>query len=310
MNGMKVLTSFGFMAEKEPVSIYPFSPVYRIKGDKRDLIVKKTQSPLERAHRLIKYTAYLQGNGIPVVTPISIGKENPQTVGEDTYVVYPFIEGPAYSGEDAEIIKAGELLGRIQALSPEGNTFDLPEYDVFDFTVDEVEESIQNIEIYVTRHHCKIDTVKLKEKLLQIVSQQDEIRDCGLPYTATPHDYKANNLIYQAEPCLIDPDNATWIPRVFDIALALLLFHNELKTAPDTIFTPEQWQLFLQGYKKSICLTELEQSYWQKAVEHVFLDEVMWLMADVEEDWDNQSQRTLFESLTSALLDLEDYQLG
>lgn len=42
---------------------------------------------------------------------------------------------------------------------------------------------------------------------------------------AAPHDYKASNLVVVLEPYFIDPDNATWSPRIFDLALALLLFH-------------------------------------------------------------------------------------
>ena len=53
----------------------------------------------------------------------------------------------------------------------------------------------------------------------------------------------------------------------------------------------------------------MEKVYWKKAVEHVFLDEVMWLMADVEEDWENPSQRILFEGLIEIVLDSSSYCL-
>ena len=186
-------------------------------------------------------------------------------------------------------------MGEIPSLSPKENTFELEEYDVFDFNMDEVAESVQNIEKNAARYDFKIEGIHLKKKLVEVVTQQEDLKNSGLQFVLTPHDFKANNLIYTPDPYLIDPDNASWIPRIFDLALALLLFHNELSTAPDTPFTTEQWQLFLHGYKKSSSLTDLEYVYWQKAVEHVFLDEVMWLMADVEDDWANPSQRSLFE---------------
>jgi spectinomycin phosphotransferase len=126
----------------------------------------------------------------------------------------------------------------------------------------------------------------------------------------TPHDYKANNLIYTPDPYLIDPDNAVCIPRIFDLALALLLFHNEMETAPDQVFTPKQWELFLKGYKEYVSLSALELRYWERAIEHVFLDEVMWLMAEVEEDWERDSQRKLFASLLALLEDKSAYRLG
>ncbi|MFJ7935920.1 aminoglycoside phosphotransferase family protein [Sporosarcina sp. NPDC096371] len=306
---MYVLKKFGYGVMEEPKSIYPFSPVYHVKGERNDVIVKKTQHPIERAQQLMKYSTFLKGNGVSIVTPTQLSLDNPQTIGDDTYVVYPFIEGITYSGKDTEIIAAGELLGKIHALSPIENTFKMEKYDVFDFDLEEVAESVGKIEENAARHHFELDNIWLEKKLQQVVSRQEELKNCGLPTITTPHDFKANNLIYTPEPYLIDPDNATWIPRIFDLALALLLFHNELTTAPDAPFTPAQWQLFLQGYLKSVTFTDIEYSYWQKAVEHVFLDEVMWLIADVEEDWENPSQRILFEALLKILSDPSGYEI-
>ena len=305
MSGLNVLKKFGFYTKEEPVSIYPFSPVYRV----NDVIIKKTQHPMERARRLMTFTTYLKENGVLIVTPAPVTLENPQTIGDDTYVAYTFIEGATYSGKDTEIIAAGELLGNIHALSPIGNTFELKEYDVFDFNTDEVTESVEKIAKNAASHLIEIDDIQLKEKLLQIVARQDELQSSGMTSIATPHDFKGNNLIYTPEPYLIDPDNAAWVPRIFDLALALLLFHNELPTAPDVPFTPAQWQLFLQGYTKSVTFTDVEYAYWQQAVEHVFLDEVMWLMADVEEDWENPAQRSLFVGLLKILLEPSSYGL-
>ena len=310
MNGMVVLKKFGFHVQGEPESIYPFSPVYRVIGEKEDFIVKKTQRPIERARRMMSYTTHLKENGIHVVTPVNLNMENPQSIGKDVYVVYPFINGVEYSGKDEEIMEAGRFLGEIHGLSPKENTFGLEEYDVYDFNKDEVIESVHNIEENAAQYNFKLEGIQLKEKLLEIVIQQEELKNCGLAYVITPHDFKANNLIYTPDPYLIDPDNASWIPRIFDLALALLLFHNELSTAPDTPFTANQWKLFMGGYKESVKMTGIEKVYWQKAVEHVFLDEVMWLMADVKEDWDNPSQRALFEGLIKILMDTSSYRLN
>ncbi|WP_078596489.1 phosphotransferase [Evansella clarkii] len=309
MNGIKILESFGFKTDEEPKSIYPYSPVYRVRGEKYDFIIKKTQRTIERAQRLIYFTKYLKENGIKVVTPVDTKRDNPQQIGGDIYIVYPFIVGGTYTGTNDEIYDSGRLLGEIHRLSPEVNNFDLPKYNVFDFNIKEVHDSVQNIENYAKSVNLKIDIYKLKEKLIQIVPQQEELKNSRLPYVATPHDFKANNLIFNPDPYLIDPDNATWLPKVFDLALVLLLFHNELSTAPDEIFTPEQWQIFLSGYTKSVSITELEKEYWQRALEHVFLDEVMWLMAECEEDWSNPSQLKLFECLIKLIIDSSDYHL-
>lgn len=305
MNGLEIIKRFGFDSTTEPVSIYPFSPVYKVRDDQKDYIIKKTQSPLKKTKNLLAFTSALKKEGIPVVTPL----KKPQPIEEDVYVVYPFIEGYTYSGKKSELIAAGQLLGEIHALSEETNYHELDVYHVFDFFNHEVEDSIEKIKKHVAQTHVVIPIKKLKEKLLHVVSQQQVLQTIGLPHVATPHDYKANNLVMTPSPYLIDPDNAIWIPRVFDLALVLLLFHNELDTAPNRVFTPKEWQYFLTGYYKSVRLTRLEKEQWQRAVEHVFLDEVMWLMAEVEEDWQNEAQQNLFKSLVSLLMDMSAYPL-
>jgi len=220
MNGLAVLKRFGFQIQEEPESIYPFSPVYRVNSEMNEFIVKQTQRPIERAQRLMSYTTNLKENGVNIVTPVSLSVENPQSIGEDTYVVYPFIKGAQYSGKDEEIIAAGKLLGKIHSLSHKENTFQLEEYNVFDFNMDEVAESVQNIEKKAARYDFKFESIQLKKKLAEIVTQQEELKNSGLQFVLTPHDFKANNLIYTPDPYLIDPDNASWIPRIFDLALA------------------------------------------------------------------------------------------
>lgn len=297
MKGKHILAMFGFDVQEEPQSIYAFSPVYHVKNETGDIIIKRTQSLLKHGNQLMNYINLLNQSGISVVSPISLPVENPQLIGDETYVAYPFITGKTYTSTKEEIFEAGRLLGRIHDFSPSRNTFDLLKYDVFDFNKEEVEESVQNMEKYSNKNGVQINSLLLKEKLLKAVSQQNELKNSSLPWVATPHDYKANNLIFTPAPYLIDPDNASWIPRIFDLALALLLFHNELESAPKRIFTLEEWSTFISGYGEVITLTELEKEYWEKALEHVFLDEVMWLMAEVEEDWFNPSQQKLFVSL-------------
>lgn len=308
MNAKIIVKNFGFEIEEEPVSIYPFSPVYRLERPEGDFIVKKTQHPIQKANRLMRYTNTLNRQGVRVVMPAEIPTENPMTFDEETYVVYPFIKGEHYLGKNHEIKEAGRLLGRIHSLSPSENKFELDTYDVFDFTEDEVKESFQKIVQNASPYGTAINQ-ELEVRLLQAVHQQEELKKAGLLSVATPHDFKANNLVYTPHPYLIDPDNAGWVPRIFDLALVLLLFHNELASAPDQPFTKKQWRLFLARYLESVTLTDEEKAYWLKALEHVFLDEVMWLMADVEEDWHNPAQRSLFDGLIQMFLNLEEYSL-
>ncbi|KAB8127503.1 phosphotransferase [Gracilibacillus oryzae] len=302
-SGKEILTKFGLEAKEEPVSIYPFSPVFRVSYGGNDVIVKRTQ---QKADNVMAYTAMLRENGINVVTPVKLPVDNPQKIEETNYVVYPFIEGEKYSGKETEIYEAGALLGRIHSLSPVTNNFNLLAYDVYDFTQQEVEESMNAIIQHAKKAEAEINT-GLKGKLLESVRFQEVIHNAGLPHVATPHDFKANNLIFIPQPYLIDPDNAAWIPRIFDLALALLLFHNEHNTAPDRMITIEEWKLFLSGYQQYVTLTDKEKSLWKKAIQHVFLDEVMWLMAEYEEDWQDPVQRNLFISLIRVMLNDTHY---
>ncbi|RDW19752.1 phosphotransferase [Oceanobacillus chungangensis] len=302
----EILHRFGFATDEEPVSIYPFSPVFKVKGETNDFIIKRTQN---QERKVMDYVTMLRDNGVNVVTPVPLKAENPQLIGNETYVTYPFIDGTSYTGKDQEIIEAGRLLGEIHYLSPLENTYNLDTYDVFDFNEEEVEESVQKIKTYAAGFNVSIDILQLEAKLMEAVKTQEILKNCRLPLVATPHDYKANNLIYTPMPFLIDPDNAAWVPRIFDLALALLLFHNEMATAPDRVFTTTEWQTFLSGYIENVSISEPELSNWQSAVEHVFLDEVMWLMAEVEEDWSNPKQRNLFVSLTQFILNSSSYSL-
>lgn len=308
MSAKNIVKSFGFKVEDEPVSIYPFSPVYQVESPEGEFIVKKTRSPIQKAHRLMDFITRLHEQGVAVVTPAKISAGNPLVIDETTYVVYPFIHGEPYNGQNSEIKESGKLLGRIHSVSSPENEFELDVYDVFDFTEEEVEESFQKIVANATFNEVNIDS-ELKARLLKAVRQQAGLENAGLPSVATPHDFKANNLIYVPHPYLIDPDNAGWIPRIFDLALVLFLFHNELATAPDRPFTKRQWNIFLEGYKESVILTENEINYWAQALEHVFLDDVMWLLAEGKEDWKNPVQQNLFSNLIQLLLNLEEYSL-
>jgi spectinomycin phosphotransferase len=305
MNGKEILTIFGFEVSEEPKSIYPYSPVYRVKYGDKDVVVKRTQ---RRAKNVMSYITMLKDKGVNVVTPVKLQVNNPQKYEDTNLVVYPFIEGKKYSGKEKEIYGAGKLLGQIHSFSPSSNAYNLLDYDVYDFNELEVEESMEAIIQHADNAGVEIDT-GLKTKLLESVASQQELYHAGLPHVSTPHDFKANNLVLIPEPYLIDPDNATWIPRIFDLALALLLFHNEHEEAPDQIFTIDEWALFLKGYKEYIVLTDHEKGYWDKAKQHVFLDEVMWLMAEYEEDWQNSSQQKLFNSLIRVVMDSAAYKL-
>ena len=97
MTGKEILNIFGFEVKEEPVSIYPYSPVYRVKQGDKDVIVKRTQ---RRAENVMSYIHMLKDRGINVVTPVKLQVDNPQKYEDTNYVVYPFIQGEKYSGKE------------------------------------------------------------------------------------------------------------------------------------------------------------------------------------------------------------------
>ncbi|KMK76193.1 phosphotransferase [Alkalihalobacillus pseudalcaliphilus] len=306
MKGKEVLEKFNLKTKEEPISIYPFSPVYKF-GEQ---IIKRTAYPLEKAENLQKYLTFLQSKQIDVVKALELNDaKNPQELGEDCYVVYPFIEGTSYSGKDEEIIQAGQLLGKLHKHSPINNHFDLPVYSVFDFNEQEVLESMEAIQNYIEKFQLHTEADRLQERLLQAVQNQKILSEAPVRWLATPYDFKANNLIYQNKPVLIDPDHARWVPQVFDLALVLWLFHNEHEQAPHRVFTEREWNLFLDGYRSWHFISEQDKKLWTLCLEHIFLDEVMWMLAELDEDWEREEQRLLFQSLISLMVSGPKYHL-
>lgn len=283
MEATQILNQFGIEVENEPVSIYPYSPVYKVQFNQQQVIIKRTQRPFNRAQNLMQFITSLNKAGVNIVTPLS----KPKEADEDIFIMYPFIEGTTYSAT---------------------NDYSLSEYDEYDFTIEEVAENMQKIRKHITNANRNISIDLMEKHLLEAVKEQSKLQKEPLQYVATPYDYKANNLVYTPVPYVIDPDNASWTPRIFDLAL-VLLFHNELDTAPESIFTPKQWDLFMSGYSEYNKITQLEADKWEAALKQIFLDEVIWLMAEYEEDWLQEKQYKLFESLIRLIEDSSIYKI-
>ncbi|MDP9352688.1 MAG: phosphotransferase [Chloroflexota bacterium] len=132
-----------------------------------------------------------------------------------------------------------------------------------------------------------------------------------LPLTNCSWDYKADNLIYRSEaaPVLVDPDNAGRIPRLYDLAIAALLFHHvDAPLAPRRVLTRSEWLVFLEGYSRHVQLTEQEESAWDEVLLCACMDEAIWLLANQEEAWANPEQSELMLSLL--LADLSTFALS
>jgi Ser/Thr protein kinase RdoA (MazF antagonist) len=101
-------------------------------------------------------------------------------------------------------------------------------------------------------------------------------------------------------PVLVDPDNGGIEPRLFDLALAVLLFHTECPGAPGRLFTPGEWTVFLEAYGAHIELTAQERELWPAALDQVLWDEGSWALQDNDEAaWADPRQGAFLRDLVT-----------
>ncbi len=146
--------------------------------------------------------------------------------------MYPFIEGTPYSAEPPQILAAGELLGQVHSAGM-----------LTDFGL-----KVSKTVVAIERQELEEDTAKIAKHLrtfcpefidagpdllaerahTYLAHALPKLLQTELPLTNCSWDYKADNLIYRSDaaPVLVDPHNAVRIPRLYDLAIAALLFHH------------------------------------------------------------------------------------
>ncbi|MCK5124849.1 MAG: aminoglycoside phosphotransferase family protein [candidate division Zixibacteria bacterium] len=311
-----VFETFGLEIEYVSLeSIYPFAPVFRYQKGTDDFIIKRTKTPpFSRAENLLNWTKSISDDSIKVVTPIDSISPNPVEIDDKVWIVYPFVRGILYSGIPEHLIGAADLLGRIHAHQPEID-FGLPRFTWDNFDDDynkELEGDLSNLNALGKKLNLDSTPALVKKIELFLTDKLPQLKKHDLPLVNATWDYKANNLVYSEDnrPTLIDPDNAGRIPRLFDLALALILFNNEFITAPPRMLTVFEWELFRNQYLSLIELTEVEKEIWQDFLFFVFIDEAIWLILDTEFDesgWGNPHQKKFLLSLMN--FSFEDYKI-
>ncbi len=109
-------------------------------------------------------------------------------------------------------------------------------------------------------------------------------------------DFKATNLVYApGGPVLVDPDNALRVPRILDLAIAVLLFHDEVADRP---FDAGQWRVFRDAYLARVALTDRERRVWPDALDYVLWEEGTWAM-EASDEWDDPRQRSFLVNLAA-----------
>lgn len=281
-------------------SIYKYAPVFKCKAGDATVILKRTKPDEDKARSLFSWTKDLQARNIEVVTPMKRKGKNPIQVDDDLWVMYPYIEGRKYNGSMEDIKRAGELLGRIHAVGENKKTllsgFSWDIYDN-DFRKEVKEDLLSIAKNYQGSVNAQAwrNLKRSIENLIQ--SDFAALKSVDLPMVDGCWDYKASNLIYDKgdRPVLIDPDNSGYIPRLFDLALGLILFHTE-NFAPGRVFTAAEWNIFKTGYLKYVELSDLEKTVWEDYLIFVFTDEALWAINDLEED-EPQRQKDFIKSL-------------
>lgn len=305
MSHLEIIQAFGFQADEAspPHSIYAYAPVYHLGDERGEWIVKRTAGSPERALAIACWTRSLQDHGIRVVAPAPGFGENPRFFPscEEAWVVYPFIHGMPYTASRGQIRAAGELLGAIHAAGQE-NSYGLPEHStVIEIDPEEAESDAAQVLALVRRYfpaEAEAAEAALAARTRRYFEQAlPALLQTTLPLANGPWDYKASNLIYAAEeaPVLIDADNGGRIPRLYDLAIAALLFHNEARA--EQVFTPAEWAVFLEGYATRVNLTPGERNAWSDVLLCAWMDEALWLLANDEAGWEEAHQSRLLLSL-------------
>lgn len=298
---MKMEQVFEYFGLKQDCkSIYRYAPVYEHMVDNRRVVIKKTKEQPDRLVPLITWQKKLSDNDINTIKPVTYKNKLHHFIGSENWVIYPFIEGHKYQATRAQIYSAGELLGRIHAISD--SVFDHG-FSWENYNDEYYQDVAEDIEIISERYPNAVKSKEGKKLFAAIDSHVsnrfDTLVTQKLPTADCTWDYKASNLVFRENILhLIDTDNAGKVPRIFDLALALLLFHTTEDAAPARVFTQDEWKLFLSGYKQHVSIADIERECWKNMLLFVYVDEVLWAINDLGEDESNR-QKEFIRSLVT-----------
>ncbi len=305
----EVFAEFGLPLEPDLVEpLYPFAPVFLIDWDGQPVVLKHTCRPLEQALALAGWVSGLQARGVPVVAPVPGLPENPRAVGDDVWVVYPYIVGEPYEAETSQLYAAGALQGLLHADLDAAPAL----ADKTWWELGELEDSLPRLAATPLRFAPE-QAAALMEAIAAWIDDAPAraawLRTLGLPELDCSCDFKANNLVFtSAGAVLIDPDLAGRQPRIVDLALACLLFHNEVTGGQGRLLTTAEWAAFLDGYYAHVALTEEEVAAWPAVLRHVFLGHGLWLVFN-EYEIDAPVQQAFMDDLLAFVLTPDRYAL-
>ncbi len=287
----------------EANSLCASAPVFRGQVASHHVVLKRTRSPIEVAYALHRWTTRLAESGVDVVVKERSVATNPVQIGDEVWIVYPYVHGRPYSGSLDDVRSAGRLLGETHAPSPDAELAGLPSFS-FDSALPETGEVSALEDVLASHDVADAEQVTHRYERQLERAKSELLESAHLPAVVASWDYKANNLVYGRDdrPTLVDPDSAGVVPRVVDLALALLLFHNEDSGAPGRMFSEQEWGAFRSAYTEFVQITEEERRSWPIVLEAVRLDEGLWLIMNDEDGWRRPKQRSFLLDVLKANL--------
>ena len=298
------MAAFGFGPEHQAMSLYAHAPVFRVAGPGGDWVVKRSGMVHSNAPAIDGWLRHLRDRGVATVAAVPGFAPNPRPMPDRRHwVVYPFVAGRPYDGSDADILAAGALLGHIHvagAFNDWGLTryFRPPERDAA--WIDRQAEAA-----CAAMRANGVDVTRFRRRLAGCRTGPPAAG--GLPMAGGSFDYKASNLVFTPGPVLIDPDHAAFLPRIYDLAIAAILFHDDLPTAPGRPWTGMEWHVFLAGYTRTIRLDAAERAAWPSMLRLAWLDQAVWLLGNAAAGWAEPRERAFLEAL--AAIDLDAFTL-
>lgn len=286
--------AFG-LADVDPTSLSPWSSVFRGRApDGSPVVVKRTARQAANAHAMAGWTRAAAAAGFAVVSPVALAVANPQQVDEDWWVVYPWVAGRPYRGQPTQVRQAGDLLGRQHALGVDPAALRGYRWPAVDpaGVAEELDELARKVP----------DPAAMTALADRWARQLPVLRAASLPAVAVSSDFKAVNLVWPdgRGPVLVDPDNGGLEPRLFDLALAVLLFHHECPAAPGRLFDDQEWTVFRDAYRAHVRLDAVEQRLWFEALDHLLWEEGSWALADNDEQaWADPRQGAFLRDLAT-----------
>jgi spectinomycin phosphotransferase len=256
-----------------------------------------------------RWLRHIQSRGARVVMAASGFGANPRVLPDGhSWVVYPFIEGALYSGENRQIEAAGALLGHIHVAGPFNDwgleVWTRPPARPWEWVMEHADRAA------TAMHQAGVDSSAFLRRVEAAWSVEEP--PGGLPTAGGSFDFKASNLVFAtgplSTPVLVDPDHAAYLPRLYDLAIAVLLFHADCAGAPARLWTGAEWRSFLDGYTRIIRFTDGEYAAWPDVLRLAWLDQAVWLLGNWPAGWRDKTTQAFLREL--AVVELRTFALS